>query len=580
MAMMPMNVRRWRHSSDYVCEMTPRIGRLRGYLLFLVGSSPGLCSPANELISNLRCLPMIRSHPRVNLAKSCSANAADSGFFLSERPPCNKSLRVNNIELREGRLAAACLCRGVVPAAYNLQRRHSFVLVHWLLMDCRSINFVELCEWHMSPNQFLFQNEFQLSRKLRHAKLCHHLLDDYPARNLTDSLRYSVAALNMLETGSVRFSSVGFHEASEMPDRFPAMRVLVFLHNRSDVSDGEALIRCCATHRSQREIHVDKVIKVVNCCYVLSQLVSRSAVIEKLVASRCAPGKHSTPHVFVTLTGPRAIIDRCELLGKLETQNVEENDADVPNISSELRVSANGKTPIVSCSAASPGLQFSVAPDIWHNATLAEIYISGYLVYVDILRESAIEENATFKKLTLSQTCLSGGGGLGLADAQSGYWTLELRSLGTVMQTGRRNFWTEVGERDLRRSAEFSGCDAVTDDLIDCLQCLTKVSHATFEPPVFLPRSGYQELSHGLYYGNANISGLVVRMCRVIDHNVTVLLSTVFAEWRYPPGRRAGLRHADPSSRDAAQSYRQEPQPLLPPPWRLGVRPPRGDRLK
>ncbi|XP_070385315.1 uncharacterized protein [Dermacentor albipictus] len=425
-----------------VCETTPWRGRLRGYLWSLVGSCPSLRSSVKQLISNLRCLPMIRSHPRVNLAKSCSANAADSGFFLSERSACNKSLRVVNIELREGRLAAACLCRGVVPAAYNLQPRRSFVLVHWLLMDCRSINFVGLCEWHMSPNQFLFQNEFQLSRKLRHAKLCHHLLDDYSPRNLTDSLRYSVTALNMLETGSVRFSNVGFHEASEMPDRFQAMRVLVFLENRNDVSDGEALIRCCATHRGQREMHDDKLIKGVNFCYVLSELVFRSVVIKKLVMSRCAPGKHTTPHVFVTLTGSRAIIDRCELLGKLETQNFEENDADVRNLSGELRVSANGKTPMVSCAAASLGLQLSV------------------------------------------------------------------------------------------------------------------------------------------HYGNANISGLVARMCRVIDHNVTVLLSTVFAEWRYPPGRRAGLRHADLSSRDAAQSYRQEPQPLLPPPWRLGVRPPRGDRLK
>ncbi|XP_070384774.1 uncharacterized protein [Dermacentor albipictus] len=507
MAIMPMDLRRRRCSSDNVCETRPWRGRLREYPECLVGSCPGLWPSVNQLASSLRCPRISRNHSRVDLDKSCTANAADSGFLLAERSQRNISLLVVNIELRKGRLTAACLRRRAVPAALSLQHRHSVELVYWILMDYRCVDIVELCESHMSPNKFLFRSEFQLIRKLRPAKLCYHLLDDNPPRNLTDSLRSPVTTFDMLESRSVRFSRVSIHEPSELPDRFETMRALLFRENKCDVPDAEALIRCCTTHRSQEKIHVDETFKLIVCCYVLAELVSRSAVIEKLVMSRCV---HSAPHEFAALTGSRAVGDRCELLGTFEMQNFEQDDADIPDLSSALNISAYVKTPNVTCTTTSPGLQLTAAPDIWHVATLGKIYMSGYLVPVDFLRERTIEVNATLKKLTVSQACLNRDYDSRLVDALSVNWMLELSSLGTVVQPGLGNFWAQVGERDQRSRIELTCCYAATDEVIGCLQCVLKISHVPLELPVFLAWPEYQELDHGFYYWNANVWSLLV----------------------------------------------------------------------
>ncbi|KAH7977769.1 hypothetical protein HPB49_003519 [Dermacentor silvarum] len=167
--------------------MGPRCGRLRESAAYMVGSHPSVCPSVNPHFCNLRCMRNIMGHHRVDLDKSCNPSAADGCFHLADRSLCNNFAWIINTELREGLLALACLRGPVVSLASNMQRRRSFILVHWPLMHRRSNEFVELRESRMSPKQF--RGCLELTRSLRHAMLCYHLLD-YPPRDLMDALRY------------------------------------------------------------------------------------------------------------------------------------------------------------------------------------------------------------------------------------------------------------------------------------------------------------------------------------------------------------------------------------------------------
>ncbi|KAH7977695.1 hypothetical protein HPB49_003190 [Dermacentor silvarum] len=219
-----------------VSKMEPQSGRLRESAAYMVGSYPSECLAVHQLYSNLRCLRRIMGHRRLDLYKSCTASAADGCFHLAQLSLWNNFLWVINIELRQGRLALACLRgRGVT---------YSFLQ----LMGCCCIECVELCKSRSSQEEFLLRDVLSVYRNLRHARLCYQLLD-YPTRDLMDALRSTVTTLDTLEIVSVRFSSVGVSMLSELLDRFDAMGTLVFLDNWIDVPEAEALLRLCAAHR-------------------------------------------------------------------------------------------------------------------------------------------------------------------------------------------------------------------------------------------------------------------------------------------------------------------------------------------
>ncbi|XP_054919794.1 uncharacterized protein [Dermacentor andersoni] len=155
-----------------ICKMGPRSGRLQESAACLVRSCPSLCLSVNQLFSNVRCVRSILGHHPVDLDRSCTASAADGCCQLAELSVCNNFLWVITIiKLREGRLGPACLREPVVPLAFNMRRRHTFLLVRWRLKEHRSIEFLELLESRMSPKQFQLLDGAELSEHLRHARL-------------------------------------------------------------------------------------------------------------------------------------------------------------------------------------------------------------------------------------------------------------------------------------------------------------------------------------------------------------------------------------------------------------------------
>ncbi|XP_049518817.1 uncharacterized protein LOC125943509 [Dermacentor silvarum] len=235
--MTPMHLTRRRSYKESASNMGPWRDRLRESGAFLVGRYPSVCPSVNQLVSNLRCMRNMMGHRRVDLAKSFTASAADGCFHLPELSLWNNSMWVIKIELREGRLA---LARRVVSLASNMQRRRSFILVHWPLMQHYSIESVELHESRRRPE--LFGGDLQLSGNLRHARLCHYLLH-YPTRDLMNALRSTVTTLDTLESVSVRFSSVGVSMLCNLLDRCDAMGTLIFRENWIDVPEAQALTR-------------------------------------------------------------------------------------------------------------------------------------------------------------------------------------------------------------------------------------------------------------------------------------------------------------------------------------------------
>ncbi|KAH7948494.1 hypothetical protein HPB52_023315 [Rhipicephalus sanguineus] len=515
--------------------MGPWSGRLRDYAAYLVTSCPDLCPSVNQLLSNLRYLRSILSHRRVDHDRSCTAGAPDGCFLLAELSLWNEFLWVANFELREngpGRLALVCMRGRVVPIASNMQRRHSFVLVHWLLMEHRCIESIELCESRIAQNHFFVRDGLRLSRNLRHVKLCYYLLNDYPPRDLIDALHSTFATLDTLEIVSVRFSGLGIHMLCELLVSCQALRTLVFLENWIDVLEAEALIRCCSAHRTLRKIHVDELLATTECCYALADLVSRSAVIEEVVVSRCSRGVYEPANGFAALLA--AVANRCKPLKVFELYNFVLSEADLRDLSKAVSSSASVKRLSVMCTAASSNLYLPLAPVMLSNTTLAEVYVSGCLVRGDDLAgiAKAIEGNATLKKLSFAQACFSGDIALPFVNALSVNRTLELLSIGTIRQPGLAKFSMLVSDRGLRSRIEFNSLCMTTDDLVACLQHGPKTSHVTYEPPSPLTLSQLWGLTRGLC-GNAYLSSLVVRINGMIDCNQAVLLSTVFASCRY-----------------------------------------------
>ncbi|KAH7981127.1 hypothetical protein HPB49_021808 [Dermacentor silvarum] len=220
--------------------MGPRSGRLRESGGHLVGSYPSACPSVNQLFSILRWMRSVMFHPRVDLNKSCTASVVDGCFHLMELSLWKDFLWVINIELRDGRLALACLRGRVVPLPSNVQRSASFILVHWLLMQHRSSEIVELRVSRGPAKQF--RSGLELSGNLRHVTLGYHLLG-YPPRDLRDELRSTGTALDTLEIMSVRFSSVGLSMLGELLDRCNAMGTVDFLENCIDVREAQAPMR-------------------------------------------------------------------------------------------------------------------------------------------------------------------------------------------------------------------------------------------------------------------------------------------------------------------------------------------------
>ncbi|KAH7979321.1 hypothetical protein HPB49_009043 [Dermacentor silvarum] len=184
---MLMDPRRQRRSNGSFCDVVPWSGHLRKYAAYLVGNWPSLCLPVKQLISDLRYHRSILSHRWVNHDMSYLASMANGYFLLAELSIWNEFLSVINFKLRDvtpGQVALVCLRGRLVSVVSNVQRRHSFGLVHWLLMEYCCIKFVELCESNTFRNNFLFLDGFWLGCNLGHVKLCGYLLDDYlPIRN-------------------------------------------------------------------------------------------------------------------------------------------------------------------------------------------------------------------------------------------------------------------------------------------------------------------------------------------------------------------------------------------------------------
>ncbi|XP_065303734.1 uncharacterized protein [Dermacentor albipictus] len=211
--MTPKDLMRRQSSTESVCKVGAQSGRLRESAACLVGSFSSVCRSVHQLLSSLRCGRSVSGHHRVDLDRSCKVRAADGCLHLAELSLWNNFMRVIMIELREAWLALNCLRGRVDPLVSNEQRRRSFVLVHWPLVEHRSTEFLELCESRMPPKQFLLRDGLVLSDNLRHARLCYHL-PVYPSRDPMDALRSTVTTLDTLEIVSVRFSSVGVSCAS------------------------------------------------------------------------------------------------------------------------------------------------------------------------------------------------------------------------------------------------------------------------------------------------------------------------------------------------------------------------------
>ncbi|XP_054919859.1 uncharacterized protein [Dermacentor andersoni] len=252
--------------------MGPRSGRLRQSAACVVGSCPSVCLSVNQLFSSVRCVRSISGHHQVDLDRSCTASAADGCLHLSKLSLWNNFLWVIIIKLREGRLGLACQRGRVVPLAFNMRRRRSFILVHWPLIQHRSIEFLEQLELRMSRKQFQLRDGLELSEHLRHARPCYHLLD-YPTRDPMEALRSTLTTMDRLEILSERFSCVG------VSIRVSCSTGATSRARSSSSSTGPTcpmLRRLCAEAPcyAQRQIHVDELFPTVHSHYVLTNHLS------------------------------------------------------------------------------------------------------------------------------------------------------------------------------------------------------------------------------------------------------------------------------------------------------------------
>ncbi|KAH7979474.1 hypothetical protein HPB49_009534 [Dermacentor silvarum] len=263
--------------------MGPWNGRLRDSGAHLVGNYPNECPSVNQLFSNLRCVGSILGHRRVDLDKPCSASSDEGCFHIAQLSLSNNLLWVINIELREGRLALGCLRGRVAPLACNMQRSASFILIHWPLMQHRSIEFVELRESRRRPKDS--RDGLELSGNLRHVTLCYHLLD-YPPRVVdgcaplcTDHARHAGDRERvLLERGCERAvrsaRQVRRHVHACLPRE---------LDRRARGSGADAMM-CRAP--LQRQIHVDELFATIDRCSVLADLATCTEVVEEPVVNR------------------------------------------------------------------------------------------------------------------------------------------------------------------------------------------------------------------------------------------------------------------------------------------------------
>ncbi|KAH7979849.1 hypothetical protein HPB49_011582 [Dermacentor silvarum] len=278
--------------------------RLREYAAYLVGSCSSLCLPVNQPFSNLRYPRSIPSHRRVNYNWR-TASEANACFLLAELTllvnfVVNKFLWVN-FEIQAvgaGRLALARLHGRVVLVSSNMQRRHSFVRVRPMVLELRSVKFLELCEPRISQNHFLFRGGLRVSRHMWYVKLCHYLLEDYSNKCLIEAPHSPVTTLDTLESVSVRFSSVGVQVLREIPGNCEALRAPVLLENCIDVPATEELRRADAQQSVQRQIHVHELFATI--------------VVEELVVhEQWAPGGYRPHHDFEALFAASPTSARC-----------------------------------------------------------------------------------------------------------------------------------------------------------------------------------------------------------------------------------------------------------------------------
>ncbi|KAH7983460.1 hypothetical protein HPB52_012218 [Rhipicephalus sanguineus] len=135
-----------RRSSNNASDVRPSS---REYTAYLVGNCPSLCLPVNQLFPNLRYHWSILNYHQVNHDAKGMASALNGCLFLAELSMRHGFLSVISFELHEASprlLALACLGGQVGFVACNMQRRHSFGLVHSQhAADC-CVGFVGLSE--------------------------------------------------------------------------------------------------------------------------------------------------------------------------------------------------------------------------------------------------------------------------------------------------------------------------------------------------------------------------------------------------------------------------------------------------
>ncbi|KAK8774115.1 hypothetical protein V5799_011361 [Amblyomma americanum] len=534
--MQPSDLRRRGRSSDSVSGMASWRGRLWEYTTYLVRHCPSLCPSSNQLFSNLRHLRSILSQGRINHDAPCTAGDPDGCNILADLTIWNEFLWVIDFELREvgpGRLALCWLRGRVMPVASDMQRRHSLVLVHWLLTEHRCLEYVELCESRMSRSHFLFRDGLRLSHGLRHVKLCYNLLYDYPPRDLMDALSSTIATLNTLEVVSVRFSAAGVVMLCELLGRCSALRTLILHENELSASDAGALMKSCADCRGLKAVRVDESFVSAECARVLGDLVLENQGLEELVVSQFSPaGTQARACSFRELFN--ALAHQSTMLRNLEIYNFELEESDLRCLCRALTVNSKMKRLTLLCSGASEDAYFSLGAVISNNVSLTEISVNACLLPSWSLKAvaSAIETNVSLRKLSFNDACLIADQAVELLGALLVNRTLERLNLGCINQPGLRNFLKRIDEKDLRNRLELTVVYGSAQDLIYSLNHDLKTPSVSFIPAAQIREEEFLGLSRGLC-GNSSITSLSVHLNKAIDSNLAVLLSAAFASCRH-----------------------------------------------
>ncbi|KAK8771293.1 hypothetical protein V5799_025464 [Amblyomma americanum] len=511
-------------------------GCLKDYAAYLVRNCLILCPSVDQLFSNLRYLRSILSHGRINHGAPCTADDPDGCNILADLTIWNEFLWVINFELREvrpGRLALCCLRGHLIPVTSDMQRRHSLVLVHWLLMEHRCLEDVEVSESRMTTTQFLFRDGLWLSHGLRHVKVSYKLVGDYHSMDLIDALSSTIATLNTLEVVGVHFSAADVIMMCQLLDRCSALRTLILYKNELSVSHAEVLMKSCASCRGLKTVRVDESFVSAECAHVLGDLVFGNQDLQELVVSQFSPaGTLSRACSFRALFN--ALTHQSTLLRILEVYNFELEDSDLKCLYTALTVNANMKRLTLLCRGASEDAYFHLAAVISNSVSLTEICVNACLLPSWSLKAvaSAIETNISLRKLSFNKASPIADEALQLLDSILVNRSLERISLGSIKNPGLRNFLKRTGEQDLRNRLDLVAVFWTGQDLIYSLNHDVKTPSVSFKPTAQITDQEFQALSRGLC-GYSSLTSLSVHPNYTIDTNLAMLLSAVFSSCRH-----------------------------------------------